>query len=560
MGAARARVLSKTRSPLPNLVKMCGIWAALKAAGVDAEAALAALRARGPEYAATVAVPGVDARLGFTRLAINGLTPAGHQPLSDGTIHLVCNGEIYNYKELAARHGIMLQEGASDCAVLPALWKLLTPAEFCNALDGVFALVLVDTATNTLYAARDPYGVRPLFYSHLPTGGVVFASEIKGLPRGAIPVPFPPGHFSAHDLTTGTMIMTRAYHTIPTQKIPAFSSVFSRTEARHALNVALTEAVKKRLMSDRPIGALLSGGVDSSLVAAIAARELRKTGKRLSTFSIGLPGSTDLEYAAKVAKHIDSDHHQIVCSPEEFLAVIPTVVTAIESYDITTIRASVGNYLVGKYIKEHTDIKVVFNGDGSDEIGGGYLYFYNAPSDEAFETESTRLLEEIHLYDVLRSDRCIAAHGLEARTPFLDKGVVATWRALGTALRRPRRPTGDGRGAQMEKQILREAFESEALLPFEVLWRRKEAFSDGVSSTADSWYKRCAQHALAVGMAPSPVGHYTHNPPSTPEADYYRQLFEAQYGPEAVTVFPHMWLPRWSNTTDPSARTLTGIY
>jgi asparagine synthase (glutamine-hydrolysing) len=560
MGAVRARVLSKTRTPFPNLVKMCGIWAALKAAGVDAEAALAALRARGPEYAAAITVPGVDVRLGFTRLAINGLTPAGHQPLVDDTIHLVCNGEIYNYKALAARHGIALPEGSSDCAVLPALFKRLTPVEFCNALDGVFALVLVDTATNTLYAARDPYGVRPLFYAHPRSGGVVFASEIKGLPRGVTPIPFPPGHIAAYDATTGALKATIQYHAIPTQKIPAFSSVYSRTEATHALNVALTEAVKKRLMSDRPIGALLSGGVDSSLVAAIAARELRKTGKRLTTFSIGLPGSTDLEYADKVAKHIDSDHHQIVCSPEEFLAAIPAVVAAIESYDITTIRASVGNYLVGKYIKEHTDIKVVFNGDGSDEIGGGYLYFYNAPTDEAFETETTHLLNEIHLYDVLRSDRCMAAHGLEARTPFLDKGVVATWRAMGTVLRRPRRPDIDGRGAQMEKQILREAFESEGLLPFEVLWRRKEAFSDGVSSTADSWYKRCEVYAHTAGVKPSPLERFSHNPPYTLEADYYRQLFEAQYGSEAASFLQRMWLPKWSNTTDPSARTLVGIY
>lgn len=541
---------------------MCGIWGTINAgkARTAAEAALDALKARGPEYCALEDISGTQAALGFTRLAINGLTAAGHQPLHDAAIALVCNGEIYNYKQLAERHGIALPEGSSDCAVLPALFQKLTVAEFCAALDGVFALLLVDRAANRVYAARDPYGVRPFFYATTSEGGVVFASEIKGLPRDVTPIVFPPGHYMVFDATTGAQLSKEAYFTIPAAKIPLFSSAFHRSEAKHALNVALKDAVRKRLMSDRPIGALLSGGVDSSLVAAIAARELKRTGKRLSTFSIGFEGSTDLEYAAKVAKHIDSDHHTIVCTPEQFLAAIPEVVKAIESYDITTVRASVGNYLVGKYIRENTDIKVVFNGDGSDEIGGGYLYFYNAPSDEAFETECIRLLQEINMYDVLRSDRGMAAHGLEARTPFLDKGVVATWRAIGTALRRPRRADAAGRGAQMEKQILREAFEHEGLLPFEVLWRRKEAFSDGVSSTTDSWYKRCAEYAKSHGYDLTRIDTAAHNPPTTEEAYWYRQLFEAAYGAHAVTVIPHMWLPRWSNTTDPSARTLTGLY
>ena len=541
---------------------MCGIWGVVAARGVDVAKALAALAARGPEYSQAVDISGTAASLGFTRLAINGLTPAGHQPLAAGTTHLVCNGEIYNYKQLAERHGITLPDGASDCAVLPALFQALTPAEFCNAIDGVFALLLLDTSTNSVWAARDPFGVRPLFYSRPATGGIVFASEIKGLPLGSTPIVFPPGHIMRFDARTSELLEDISYFSLSSTKIPAFSSIYSRSEAKHALSTALTEAVKKRLMSDRPIGALLSGGVDSSLVAALTARELRKVGKRLTTFSIGLPGSTDLEYAAKVARHIDSDHHTVLCSLEEFQAAIPAVVAATESYDITTIRASVGNYLVGKYIKEKTDIKVVFNGDGSDEVGGGYLYFFNAPTDEAFETECDRLLCDIHMYDVLRSDRCMAAHGLEARTPFLDKGVVATWRALGTGLRRPRKPNQDGRGAQMEKQILREAFENEGLLPFEVLWRRKEAFSDGVSSTTESWYERCLTGPLRMGFTgySRKLEAHVHNPPHTLESEYYRELFEVQYGLAAATVIPYMWLPRWSLTTDPSARTLKDLY
>jgi asparagine synthase (glutamine-hydrolysing) len=223
------------------------------------------------------------------------------------------------------------------------------------------------------------------------------------------------------------------------------------------------------------------------------------------------------------------------------------------------VRASVGNWLIGKYIKEHTDIKVVFNGDGSDEIGGGYIYFYAAPNDEEFESESERLLDEIHLYDVLRSDRSMAAHGLEARTPFLDKNVVATWRALPTAMRRPFGASTGGGDAQMEKSILREAFEADDYLPRDVLWRKKEAFSDGVSSTTDSWYKRCATYAAERGVVLADAAEW-HNPPKTEEAYWYRALFNEFY-PAAAHVIPRMWMPRWvAGANDPSARTLTNLY
>jgi asparagine synthase (glutamine-hydrolysing) len=540
---------------------MCGIWAVLGKLHrglITPEAALAALHARGPEYASQATV--ADVTLGFTRLAINGLTPAGHQPFSHSGITIVCNGEIYNYKKLAEQFKITLEDGTSDCAVLPHLYKILSPTEFCRALDGVFAFVLVDAENDRVMVARDPYGVRPLF-SAAADDTTFFASEIKALPRALQPQAFPPGHYAIYKASSGELLEIQQYHSIPSVSLPLFSYPHHRCEAKAALREALYAAVHKRLMSDRPIGALLSGGLDSSLIAAIASKELRRQGRRLTTFSIGMPGSTDLVFAEKVAKHIDSDHHTILLRPQDFLGAIPEVVRAIESYDITTVRASVGNYLVGKYIRNNTDIKVVFNGDGSDEIGGGYLYFYEAPNDYAFEAESERLLKEIHLYDVLRSDRGMAAHGLEARTPFLDKAVVATWRSLATGFRRPRKPTPEGRGAAMEKQILREAFELEHLLPMDVLWRKKEAFSDGVSSVEDSWYKRCGEYAKSIGIDMTTVEKFTHNPPKTEEALLYRTLFEEAYGPEAATLIPAMWLPRWiAGATDPSARTLTTLY
>ena len=539
---------------------MCGIWAALQATGLTKEQALAyvkKLEPRGPEYTALDDISGVI--LGFTRLAINGLTPLGHQPFLLNQTATVCNGEIYNYKELAIRWNLQLAEGTSDCAIIPHLATHLAPTELVRTLDGVFAFAHVNTTANTLLVARDPYGVRPLFEAQYADGSTIWSSEIKGLPTDYTTIqPFPPGTWRLYDTNTGKLISEYKYHEVPHVKIAVFGFPSGLSLAKVALHDALTSAVKKRLLSDRPIGALLSGGLDSSLVAAIAARELKLKNKKLHTFSIGMPGSTDLMYAKMVAEFIKSEHHEVVVTPEDFLNAIPQVIHDIESYDITTVRASVGNWLIGKYIKEHTDIKVVFNGDGSDEIGGGYLYFYRAPSDEEFEAESERLLNEIHLYDVLRSDRSMAAHGLEARTPFLDKNVVATWRSINTYMRRPKKANAEGRGAMMEKFILREAFVHDHYLPLDVLMRKKEAFSDGVSATNDSWYLRTGEYAKTLNQTQT---QYEHNPPQTDEARWYRQLFVQNYGDKAATLIPRMWLPRWiPGATDPSARTLKDLY
>jgi len=530
---------------------MCGIWAILGNTALSSEekdALIAKLSARGPEFLTRQDISGTSATLGFTRLAINGLTPLGNQPFAREGTWVVCNGEIYNYQALADRWSIPLPTGTSDCAVILPLLHHLNPTELCRTLDGVFAFVVVDVANDRLLVARDPYGVRPLFQGTL-RGSTVWSSELKGLPAQCEDVkPFPPGTWASYSLTSGALLETQRYHTIQHVKMDALNDFGT---AGHCLRVALISAVKKRLLSDRPIGALLSGGLDSSLVAGIAARELAKDGRKLHTFSIGMPGSTDLDYAQKVADYIGSIHHPVIVKPEDFLRAIPAVVHDIESYDITSVRASVGNWLIGQYIKTNTDIKVVFNGDGADEIGGGYLYFNNAPSNEAFETECERLLSEIHMYDVLRSDRSMAAHGLEARTPFLDKNVVASWLSIPTQFRRPIL------GTVQEKRVLREAFEHDYIIPWEVLTRKKEAFSDGVSSTEDSWYKRCADYAKDKAM---PEFHGTHNPPKTEEACWYRALFEASYPGAWATVIPRMWMPRWTTATDPSARTLQTLY
>lgn len=534
---------------------MCGILGVIgNLPKEELERCLAALAARGPEYQ-TLYSHNFNSdggthpvTLGFTRLAINGLTPAGHQPIQAGSWVVVCNGEIYNHHELAVRFELNLPKGASDCAVIPHLLENLEdPTQVCRVLDGVFAFLAVNTQSGEVLVARDPYGVCPLFEAQGQT--ISWASELKGLP--ALPTtthvaPFPPGTWRRYTPWAAHTVSEARYHTIPWIKVPAPSYTLNTNPLKKALVVA----VEKRLMSDRPVGALLSGGLDSSLVAAIAAKKLADKGQRLHTFSIGMPGSTDLGYAKQVADHIGSIHHEILCSKADFLGAVEEVVGVIESYDITTVRASVGNWLVGKWIRANTDIKVVLNGDGSDEVGGGYLYFYKAPNDAAFETESERLLADIHMYDVLRSDRCISAHGLEPRTPFLDKQFVAVWRGLPTWARRPTKTL-------MEKWVLREAFAATRLLPDAVLWRKKEAFSDGVSSQEESWYVTAAKAAEEKGIS----GTWVHNPPRTAEGAWYRHLFEAQYGAVAATCIPYMWMPRWvEGVTDPSARVLKDLY
>ena len=548
---------------------MCGIFASYGEATclcecqpsqTDVTHALNQLKARGPE-GTQLMLPAVHVNLGFTRLAINGLSDCGMQPFTSlqGRLHVVCNGEIYNHAALAAKYNIPNTSG-SDCEVLGPLFdNLRDPVAWAQSLDGVFAIALYDKTADRLYVARDPYGVRPLYYGYkyietpleTPKKTIVFASEIKALTPYCQDIKaFPPGHVGYYHKDT---LRIKRFHSVPTEK--NLDLVGNPQAAMSVLKSALESAVQKRLMTERPVAALLSGGVDSSLIAALVQKKLKALGKPpLETFSIGFAGSPDLKYARLVADHIGSKHHEIIATPDDFFRAIPEVIRNIESFDITTVRASVGNWLVAKAIREQSDCKVVFNGDGSDEVFGSYLYFYNAPSDEAFEAECTRLLETIHHFDVLRSDRSISSHGLEPRTPFLDKNFVAVARSIPTVWRRP------VMGVRPEKGILRKAFEADGLLPEEVLWRRKEAFSDGVSQQTKSWYEEIQERLQGITEMP-PIGFlaekYPKMTPQTLEAYYYRVIYMNFYGEETVTQ-PYFWLPRWcGDATDPSARTLS---
>jgi asparagine synthase (glutamine-hydrolysing) len=329
----------------------------------------------------------------------------------------------------------------------------------------------------------------------------------------------------------------------------------------YSIYSSFVEAVKKRIVgtTERPVACLLSGGLDSSIVAGLVNKFYDGV---LETYSIGLAESEDLKYSSIVAAHLKTKHTQIVVTEQEFFDAIPEVIKTIESYDTTTIRASVGNYLIGKYIAEHSDAKVIFNGDGADELMGGYLYFHKSPNMNEFDTECRRLLSDIHYFDVLRSDRCISSHGLEPRTPFLDKDWVDFYLSLPKTVRyHPAK-------AQCEKFLFRHAFHimDPELIPGGTLWRKKEAFSDGVSGMARPWFaiieekieflcKEDKSLLKSLSKNLEKTGSFIINPPQTLEQSYYRAIYDSHYAGNAHTI-PYFWMPKYVDATDSSARTL----
>ena len=458
---------------------------------------------RGPEYSELRQVD-FNTTLGFHRLAINGLDQLSSQPMQIENIILICNGEIYNYKELYQDINVE-PVTKSDCEIIIHLYKLYGIEYTLQLLDGVFAFVLYDMNKEQLYVARDPYGVRPLYYMVLLSMHneqvFGFASELKVLHhliandtnvKNNKISHFPPGsylllnNYNNKWSSFSEYYQPIKYHTFNFSsniaKSPNLFPVMNNLIYSQNICAYLINAVKKRVVgtSDRPIACLLSGGLDSSLIAALVSKFYQGT---LETYSIGMPGSEDLKYAEIVAKYIGSKHTSLVVSEDDFFAAIPEVIGVIESYDTTSVRASVGNYLIGKYIAKHSQAKVIFNGDGSDEVTCGYLYFKAAPSPIEFDKECKRLLTDIYAFDVLRSDKSISSNGLEPRTPFLDREFVDYYLSIPAALRMPKK-------GEIEKNLLRSAFAKTepSILPECILWRKKEAFSDGVSSLQKSWY------------------------------------------------------------------------
>ena len=505
-------------------------------------------KARGPDDSAFYVVNSAF-WLGFHRLAINGVSDVcANQPLSLGSLILVCNGEIYNSAALYHQMGVV-PNSDSDCEVILHLFQRYGIDQTVQLIDASeFAFVLYDAATHNLYAARDPYGVRPL-YTGTHKEMVMFSSELKTISHpNTIYQSVPPGTIAT--LENGEW-SSRVYHSLPT-----IQWGLAGVDVVSLLQKALYDAVMKRVQNtERPIACLLSGGLDSSIITALVVQCRRELGynDRLETYSIGMDGGEDLRYASIVAEHLGTRHTTVINDEDAFFDAIPEVIYNIESYDTTTVRASVGNYLVAKYISKNSDAKVIFNGDGADEVAGGYLYFRAAPDALAADAECRRLLKDIHCFDALRSDRSIASNGLEARTPFLDRAFIQTYLSIPPDVRFPQ-------GAQ-EKHLLRQAFGH--LLPPEVARRTKEAFSDGVSALKRSWFQ-IVQEKISPEVRNDfknyeYARHHWFNPPTTAEQYYYRHIYNQHYMQASATI-PYFWMPRFVSASDASARTLKGIY
>ena len=510
------------------------------------------IKHRGPDYSKLLKIFNTKYKisLGFHRLSIidiKGKTQPFYYKKADKQIYLVCNGEIYNYKTLIKKYKLNTK---SDCYVILDMYlQGKTIYEIVEELDGEFAFVMVIIQNNNvnIYYARDRFGIRPLFYKFDKTG-FYFASELKGL-IGGNGVQVEPRKVYYTNMKEETVY---TYYYIG-QKYQVFND-YTYDNILSIVRISLEFSVRNRMQSERSLGALLSGGLDSSLICGIASKILSEKGERLNTFSIGMDeDSPDILNARKVAKYINSVHHEIIIPVEKWIENLKNIIKQIETYDITTIRASTGQYLISKWISDNTDIKVILNGDGSDEVTSGYLYFYNSPSSDDSHVENLILLNQIHNYDVLRVDRGISTFGLESRVPFLDHHFVDTYLSINKSLRNPIK------GERMEKYLLRKAFEREKIIPDDVLWRVKEAFSDGCSSVKKSWYEYIQEYVDMEVSDDEFTGNNLENTFPSKEAYWYYKIFKEYYPESDLKV--NYWMPKWTKEHggDPSARLLKSL-
>ena len=544
---------------------MCGIFALLNTDGISQEIIQTQFekgKNRGPEYSKLKIFENLQ--LGFHRLAINGLNDKSNQPLTFNNINLICNGEIYNYKYLYELMDIKPKTD-SDCEVIIHLYLRYGIDHTLQMLDGVFAFILFDATKSNIFVARDPFGVRPLYkLSNLLNYNLLgFASELKCLNEfvNMDNMTDCDIHTKITQFTPGTYSILSYNNSIWSikQEITYFIPTFSQANNTNNYwqdffdNIIyyFTKSIEKRcLTTERPIACLLSGGLDSSLVTALVSEFYKSQfNKQLETYSIGLAGSEDLKYARIVANYLNTKHTEIIVTEKEMFDAIPEVIYAIESYDTTTVRASIGNYLLGKYISKNSDAKVIFNGDGSDELCGGYLYMHNCPDSIEFDKECRRLLKDMHLFDVLRSDKSISSHGLEPRTPFLDRNFVNYYLSISANTR------NHTNFSKCEKYLLRQSFSyinfqnisGKQILPDAILWRKKEAFSDGVTNHGRSLFTILQEFISAKLDLPANI---------ETEKLYYKSIFENYY-PTMSYILPYYWMPKYSTATDPSARTLS---
>ena len=493
---------------------------------------------RGPDMTEVVEVKG--GIIGFHRLAIMGLHPEGMQPFTLGGKKVVCNGEVYGFrplKEELVKKGYTFTSD-SDSEILLPLYAEYGEDMFAM-LDAEYALLIYDDETEDFIAARDPIGIRPLFYGYQESGEIAFASEAKNL-VGLVEeiLPFPPGYYYKGGVFIPYTSVTKVEKVIKG----------SIDEICRNIHDKLVKGIEKRLDADAPVGFLLSGGLDSSLVCAVA----QKLSKHpIRTFAIGMDvDAIDLKYARQVADYIGSDHTEVIISKSDVLAALEPVVHLLGTFDITTIRASIGMYLVCKAIHEKTDVRVLLTGEISDELFG-YKYTDFAPSAEAFQQEAVKRVDELYMYDVLRADRCISVNSLEARVPFGDLDFVRYVMAIDPAMKLNTYNKG--------KYLLRHAFEGD-YLPHDILYREKAAFSDAVGHSMVDDLKEYAESLYTDEEFEQKRVKYPHATPFTKESLLYRELFEKYY-PGQGQMIKDFWMPNkeWEgcNVNDPSARVLS---
>lgn len=477
--------------------------------------------------------------LGFERLAIMGLTKEGMQPFVLGDNAIVCNGEIYGFRKLKRElESEYTFKSDSDCEILLPLYEKYG-LEMFRKLDAEFACIIYDAERQDLVAARDPIGIRPLFYGYPKEGEIIFASEARNLVGLVDKIyPFPPGCYYADGKFICYRDMTKA------EKVREDSL----EEVCKNIREKLVAGIEKRLDADAPLGFLLSGGLDSSLVCAVSARILKKP---VRTFAIGMnTDAIDLKYAREVADFIGSDHVEIIITKEDVLSALREVIHVLGTFDITTIRASIGMYLICKAIHKTTDIRVLMTGEISDELFG-YKYTDFAPDARSFQEESEKRIRELYMYDVLRADRCISANSMEARVPFGDLDFVEYVMSIQPELKMNKYNKG--------KYLLRHAFEGD-YLPESILMREKAAFSDAVGHSMVDYLKEYAESVYSDEQFERKTAAYTYVPPFTKESLLYREIFESFYAGQAEMIVDY-WMPNkaWEgcNVNDPSARVLS---
>ena len=550
---------------------MCGIWAFINLCQTQSNSKpdyvkmyndFMSFQHRGPDLSSFQTIKNLT--VGFHRLAVMDPTFHANQPYiiedtnNSRTIVFVCNGEIYNFRELIEKHHLDINNN-SDCMTIPKLYIKYSYDKFQNLFNndikGEFAFLLFEfdkfQKLTNIVVGRDMIGIRPLYCTNSleNVNSLAFSSEIKGLDfyDGNVRE-FEPGYLYNFEIDDFNKLYNIDKYCFNKHLYDTSIVYLTKDHYLSKVKTAVVNSIKRRLDADKPIAFLLSGGVDSSLIASISSKLL---GTQIKTYCCGMNEGTDLLYARKVAEYIGSNHTEVLFTPEEGLNAIRDVIRTTETWDTTTVRASVGQYIVCKYIGTKTDAKVVLVGEGPDEVCSSYLFNYYAPENGVeLHQAAKEYVEKIHMFDGRRADRCISRWGLEGRVALLDPEFIETYWQIPSQYRHPKY-----RG--IEKWWLRQAFTDSNILPNEVLWRKKEAFSDGVSGKTKSWFEIIQDHIKTLVTDEE----FKQSNEPTLEAYYYKKVFIEFFGEKRVNVLPHYWQPKWTSTNnngyiDPSARVL----